>query len=97
MAVIFLHFIPISSPLGFLHYTGDFFLTVVLALISFKEPWDGLVISFKELANGAIQAPEIHDSIYQILETYLDDHTGNIEIHILNRSQDRLHIYYLRT
>ncbi|WP_313176140.1 cation transporter [Streptococcus parasuis] len=88
LAVILLHFIPISSPLGFLHYTGDFFLTVVLALISFKEPWDGLVVSFKELANGTIQAPEIHDSIYQILETYLDDHTGNIEIHIFKQGMN---------
>lgn len=53
-----------------------------------KEPWDGLVVSFKELANGTIQAPEIHDSIYQILETYLDDHTGNIEIHIFKQGMN---------
>lgn len=66
----------------------DFFLTVVLALISFKEPWDGLVVSFKELANGTIQVPEIHDSIYEILETYLDDLAGNIEIHIFKQGMN---------
>lgn len=88
LAVILLYFVPMNSPLGFLHYTGDFFLTVALALISFKEPWEGLLTSFKELANGTIQAPEIHDSIYQILETYLDEHAGNVEIHIFKQGMN---------
>lgn len=71
IAILLLYLVPINSWLGFLHYTGDFFLTLALAIISFKEPWNLLVASFKELANGTIHFPEIHNSIYQLLEPYL--------------------------
>ncbi|MDQ8758915.1 cation transporter [Streptococcus ruminantium] len=88
IAVLLLYLIPINSWLGFLHYTGDFFLTLILALISFKEPWSVLVASFKELANGTVHFPEIHDSIYQILEPYLNEEANDVEIHIFKQGMN---------
>ncbi len=60
-------------------------LTLALAIISFKEPWNLLVASFKELANGTIHFPEIHDSIYQLLEPYLKEDSNDVEIHIFKQ------------
>ncbi|MGQ7395342.1 cation transporter [Streptococcus sp. ZY1909104] len=88
LAILLLFFVPINGPLGFLHYTGDFFLTVALALISFKEPWNGLLTAFKELANGTTHVPEIHESIYQILGSYLDEDAQDIDIHIFKQGMN---------
>lgn len=88
IAVLLLYLIPINSWLGFLHYTGDFFLTLILALISFREPWSVLVASFKELANGTVHFPEIHDSIYQILEPHLNEEANDVEIHIFKQGMN---------
>ncbi|CYV51967.1 Co/Zn/Cd cation transporter [Streptococcus suis] len=85
IAILLLYLVPINSWFGFLHYTGDFFLTLALAIISFKEPWNLLVASFKELANGTIHFPEIHDSIYQLLEPYLKEDSNDVEIHIFKQ------------
>ncbi len=85
LAVILLYLVPENSWLGFLHYTGDFFLTLALALISFKEPWNILLTSFKELANGTTHVPEIHESIYRVLDNYLDEEADNVEIHIFKQ------------
>lgn len=94
IAILMLYFIPINSSLGFLHYTGDFFLTLALALISFKEPLKILVSSFKELANGTVHLPEIHETIYQILEQYLENEANDVEIRIFKQGMRvRVKIY----
>ena len=56
IAVIPLHFIPINSNLGFLHYTGDFFITVILVLCSIKEPVEVLLSSFGS-SNFVVDSP----------------------------------------
>ncbi|MDW8750629.1 cation transporter [Streptococcus suis] len=81
IAFLFLAFIPNKSPLDFLHYTGDFFVTLALALISFKEPLTLLISSFKELAHGTVHLPEIQECLYEILEQYLEE-TEDVDIHI---------------
>ncbi|HFI0257149.1 TPA: cation transporter [Streptococcus suis] len=73
IAFLFLAFIPTDSPLQFLHFTGDFFVTVALAVISFKEPLQLLISAFMELAHGTIQAPDLRDNIYDILAPYLEE------------------------
>ncbi|HFU4011909.1 TPA: cation transporter [Streptococcus suis] len=73
IAFLFLAFIPVNSPLQFLHFTGDFFVTVALAVISFKEPLQLLMSAFMELAHGTIQAPDLRDNIYDILTPYLEE------------------------
>lgn len=53
-AVLLLSFVDINGPLGFLHYTGDFFITTILVLFSFWEPLQVLVASFYEITGGTI-------------------------------------------
>lgn len=43
-----------NSSLGFLHYTGDFFITVMLVLATVKEPCVVLHDAFIELIGGVV-------------------------------------------
>lgn len=96
IAFLFLNFIPTGSPLAFLHYTGDFFVTLVLALISFKDPLLLLIASFKELAHGTIPAPDLKDTIYELLAPYLEEGEDNLDIHIFKQGMQlkvKIHLY----
>ena len=46
IAFLIFQLIPIESAFGFLHYTGDFFITLVLIVISVKDPVILLLDSF---------------------------------------------------
>ncbi|HFI0144718.1 TPA: cation transporter [Streptococcus suis] len=93
IAFLFLAFIPVNSPLQFLHFTGDFFVTVALAVISFKEPLYQLISSFKELAHGTVHLPEIQECLYEILEQYMEE-TEDVDIHIYKQGmQVRIKIH----
>ena len=35
VAIVALHFIPLESPLSFLHYTGDFFIALIISFCAF--------------------------------------------------------------
>lgn len=59
LGVFVLQFIDLDGPLGFLNYTGDFFITVVLVLFSIKEPLKVLFSSFKELSGGTVKDKKI--------------------------------------
>ncbi len=52
IAAVLLYFIDINGSLGFLWYTGDFFITAVLVIISIKEPITVLINSFREISKG---------------------------------------------
>lgn len=96
LAVLLLFFIERDGPLGFIHYTGDFFLTTILACFSFKEPWQGLISSFKELANGTVQAPEIQASVSHILSKYLEKDADDVDIHIFKQGMNirvKIHLH----
>lgn len=73
VAIVFLKLIDINSSLGFLHYTGDFFITVVLVLISLKQPMRVLIYSFMELSNGTSNNSEIRNNINNTVNAHLDD------------------------
>ncbi|MBT1180760.1 cation transporter [Bifidobacterium sp. CP2] len=47
--------LPTDGPFDFLHYTGDFFITVALVLCTIREPFGVLKEAFVELVGG------IHD------------------------------------
>lgn len=63
VAFILLYFVNINGSLGFLWYTGDFFITLVLVAISIKEPITVLSHSIRELTNGTTQNKEILDFV----------------------------------
>lgn len=67
VAIVFLSFIDINSPLGFLHYTGDFFITVVLVLISLKEPLKVLISAFKELSGGTTDDKAVKSNVNRVI------------------------------
>ena len=46
VVAVFLWFLPAGGPLDFLHYTGDFFITVALVLLTIKEPFGVLKDAF---------------------------------------------------
>ena len=49
---IFLWVLPTGTPFDFLHYTGDFFITLALVLFTVKEPFGVLRDAFVELVGG---------------------------------------------
>jgi predicted Co/Zn/Cd cation transporter (cation efflux family) len=71
VAVILLYLIDEQGQLGFLHYTGDFFVTVILALASLKQPVKVLNRSFIELSNGTTKDVEIRRIVTGTIDTHL--------------------------
>lgn len=49
---LFLLVLPSGTPLDFLHYTGDFFITLIIVLFAVKEPFEVLRDAFVELVGG---------------------------------------------
>ena len=52
VAIVVLRMLPIDSVLGFLHYTGDFFIALVVTIASIKEPIVIFFDAFRELTGG---------------------------------------------
>ncbi|MBS7576482.1 MULTISPECIES: cation transporter [unclassified Enterococcus] len=69
IAVLILLTIDINGPLGFLHYTGDFFITAILSMLSIKEPIKILISSFIELSKGTTKDLRIKKMIDQTMKT----------------------------
>lgn len=63
IAFLIFQLIPIESAFGFLHYTGDFFITLVLIVISVKDPVILLLDSFRELTDGIAHDKDIYDAV----------------------------------
>ncbi len=76
IGIVLLKFIDIDGTLGFLHYTGDFFVTAILCLISLKTPIAVIISSFKELSNGVTSDAEIQHNVKLAMATYLDGITA---------------------
>ena len=73
VAIICLYFIDINSSLGFLHFTGDFFITIILVLLSLKAPIKVIITSFRELSNGVICDSDMEANINEVVNVYLND------------------------
>lgn len=63
VAVLILRLIPLESPWGFLHYTGDFFIASILVATSIKDPVVILFDSFRELTGGITMDKQICDVV----------------------------------
>ena len=59
IAIVLMKFIPIESTFGFLHYTGDFFIALLVIVASIKEPVKLLFDAFRELTGGVTKNEEI--------------------------------------
>lgn len=72
---VFLMFLPTGGPLGFLHYTGDFFITVALVLLTIKEPFSVLKDAFVELAGGVHDDDETNGFVESAAQRHLPRNT----------------------
>lgn len=63
VAVLILQFIPFESTLGFLHYTGDFFVVAILCIWSIKDPFVILFSAFRELTGGVTKDKAVCDAV----------------------------------
>ena len=59
VAMLILQFIPFESALGFLHYTGDFFICTALCIWSIKDPFIILFSAFRELTGGVTREKSV--------------------------------------
>jgi len=87
-AAVAISFISENSPLSFLLYTGDFFITIILVLFSIKEPFIILKEAFIELANGVVTKGKIKLQIEEIIQKNLPKDTllGKCLIHKIGMS-----------
>lgn len=67
VATLLMKFIPEDSAFGFIHYTGDFFITAALVLLSIKEPLSVLISAFRELSGGTTDDSNLEETIKEVL------------------------------
>ncbi|MGT2884784.1 cation transporter [Streptococcus ferus] len=97
IAMTALYVVDINGPLGFLHYTGDFFITVILVAFSISEPIKSLIASFHELNHSVIQDEELETMIINVIENRLPNHHEDFDIHILKQGTHiRIHLMITR-
>ncbi len=77
LGVLLLYFIPIDGALGFLHYTGDFFITVILVIFSFPQPVKVLISSFRELSGGETSDKTITRTVGQTVDAIIKPFTSD--------------------
>ena len=73
LLIMLLLFISINGKLGFLHYTGDFFITLILVAISFKEPVKLFTMSLREISGATIKDKEIKKTVRKIVNKIIKD------------------------
>lgn len=73
VSIVLLDFVDINGGLGFLHYTGDFFVTTILVLISLKEPIVVLINAFRELSGGTLKDKQIIEDIEKNVHCELEE------------------------
>jgi predicted Co/Zn/Cd cation transporter (cation efflux family) len=71
--VLILLFININGPLGFLHYTGDFFITMALVAIFIKEPIKLFAETIRELSGATVKNKEIKNLVRKIVLEQLQE------------------------
>ncbi|MGT2832785.1 cation transporter [Streptococcus halotolerans] len=95
IAILLLTVIPIESKLGFLHYTADFFITLILVIFSYKEPLAVLTDSFKEFTQSPIRNKQIVPLIHDIFQTHFNKQYHGLDISIYKQGTHiniRVHI-----
>ena len=65
--IFILLFVSKSSKLAFLHYTGDFFITLLLVAVSIKEPINLLILSIREISGATVKDKEIRKKVRKII------------------------------
>lgn len=72
VAALLVFMLDADSPLGFLKYTGDFFITVVLVAITIKEPLSIVRSASIEIAGGALKQGQAKKEIETCVRRHFD-------------------------
>ena len=67
LLILLLSYININGKLLFLHYTGDFFITLILVAVSIKEPIKLFGVSLRELSGATVKDKEIKNIVRKIV------------------------------
>jgi len=67
LLILMLSFINVNGKLGFLHYTGDFFITIILVAFSIKEPIKLFMASLREISGATVKDKEIKSTVRKIV------------------------------
>lgn len=89
-AMLFLYLVNIDGRLGFLHYTGDFFITAILVAVSIKEPWTTLTSSFGELVRSTTRDEAIKQQVLAVFDRKLPSHKEELDILIFKQGMHLL-------
>ena len=76
VAIVLLRLVPLDSVFGFLHYTGDFFIALIVIIVSLKEPIVLLFQAFRELSGGVTKDDKIISAVKEA--TGLDDNQFDV-------------------
>ena len=68
VAILLLFIVKKDGMFGFLHYTGDFFITLCIVIFSIKEPFEILKQGFNELTGGIVIDENIRKEIIDIAD-----------------------------
>ena len=82
IVAVLLYFLPSGTPFDFLHYTGDFFITTIIVLLTIKEPVTVLRDAFVELVGGTHDDEEISGFVTREVETHLPEGIQMEKIHV---------------
>ena len=76
VAAVALLFLPAGSPLDFLHYTGDFVITLLIVAAVAKEPVGVLREAYVELVGGVHEDEGTNDFVHHAALEHLPAGTG---------------------
>lgn len=75
IATFLLLLTDMNGKFGFLYYTGDFFVTTILVLVTIKQPIAEIINAFKEVTGAITKDREINEFINKIV----DEKLANLE------------------
>lgn len=81
IATLLLLLADINGPFGFLYYTGDFFVTAILVLITIKQPISEIINAFHEIVGATTKDKTINNFIRPIIKEKLGDQKYNCHIY----------------
>lgn len=75
VAAVLLTLLPMGTPLDFLHFTGDFLITLAIVALTIKEPVGVLRDAFVELVGGVHEDEELNAFVEEAAQRHLPEGT----------------------
>lgn len=82
IVAVLLFFLPTGTPFDFLHYTGDFFITTIIVVLTVKEPFIVLRDAFVELIGGTHDDEETSALVERSVAEHLPENIEMEKIHV---------------